>query len=172
MGKGRGLQAALQSQQHRLREKEKLSHAKQIAKDKLRRTGKIVAQSSSISDSSLQGRKKKVFSLRNPTIPFKPSDRILLIGEGNFSFTRALIEDPPTVLESLAPENITATALDTEEECYDKYPECPSIITFLRDRGVEVIFGVNATHLERHPLLKDRNWDRIVWNFPHAGSFL
>ena len=170
MGKGRGLEAALQSQQHRLKAKEKLSHAKQIAKDKLRRRGKPVAQSSLISETSLQG-KKKAFSSRNPTIPFNPLDRILLVGEGNFSFTRALIEHPPTV-ESLAPENITATAHDTEEECYDKYPECLAIITFLRDQGVEVIFGVDATNLERHPLLKGRNWDRIVWNFPHAGAFL
>jgi 25S rRNA (uracil2634-N3)-methyltransferase len=108
--------------------------------------------------------------LRNPIIPFKASDRILLIGEGNFSFARALIDHPPRDLDSLPPENITATAYDTEEECYNKYPECPSIVTFLRDRGVEVVFGVDATRLERHLALKGRYWDRIIWNFPHAGA--
>jgi len=170
MGKGRGLKAALQSQQNRLKTKERLSHAKQVADDKLRRRGKSSAQSSSrLSDRGLQG-KKTVISLRNAIIPFKSSDRILLIGEGNFSFARALIDHPPGDLGSLSPANITATAYDTEEGCYNKYPECPPIITLLRDQGVEVLFGVDATRAERHHALKGRNWDRIVWNFPHAGA--
>ena len=175
MGKGKGLKAALQSQLNRLKAKEKLSHAKQIAEDKLRRRGKPTAQSSShnipgssLSDRCLQGR-KRIGTTRNPIIPFNASDHILLIGEGDFSFARALIDRPPRELESLPPENITATAYDTEEECYTKYPECSSIVTLLRDQGVEVIFGVDATLLERHPKLKGRSWDRIVWNFPHAG---
>jgi 25S rRNA (uracil2634-N3)-methyltransferase len=176
-GKGKGLKAALQSQQNRLKAKEKLSHAKQVAEDKLRRRGKPVAQSSSrnipgpscLSDGVLPGKKPAV-PLRNPIIPFKASDRILLIGEGNFSFSRALIDHPPRDLDALPPENITATAYDTEEECYNKYPESSSIVTFLRDRGVEVVFGVDGTRLGRHLALKGRYWDRIVWNFPHAGA--
>jgi len=169
MGKGKGLKAALQSQQNRLKAKERLSHAKQVADDKLRRRGKPSTQSSRLSDRGMQGKKPTV-SLRNAIIPFKSPDRILLIGEGNFSFARALIDHPPGDLSSMSPTNITATAYDTEEECYNKYPECPSIITFLRDQGVEVVFGVDATRAERHHALKGRNWDRIVWNFPHAGA--
>ena len=168
MGKGKGLKSALQSQQNRLKAKEKLSHAKQLTENKLRRRRNPIAQSSSRDISSLQGKK----TARNPTIPFKASDRILLIGEGNFSFARALIDHPPTELDSLPPENITATVYDTEEECYTKYPECPSTVAFLIDQGVEVLFGVDATRLERHHTLKGRSWDRIVWNFPHAGAFI
>ena len=165
MGKVKGLKAALQSQQNRLKAKERLSHANQVAEDKLRRRGKPTTRSSSD-----RGGKKPAVPLRNLIIPFKPSDRILLIGEGDFSFARALIDHPPTELDSLPPANITATAYDTEEECYNKYPECLSIVAFLRDQGVEVVFGVDATRLERHRVLKGRNWDRIVWNFPHAGA--
>jgi len=34
----------------------------------------------------------------------------------------------------------------------------------------EVLFGIDATKLQKHPVLKGRRWDRIVWNFPHAGK--
>jgi 25S rRNA (uracil2634-N3)-methyltransferase len=173
MGKGKSLKGALQSQQNRLKAKEKLSHAKQVAEDKLRRLGRG-KQSSSRNvhgSSSLSERcQPTVGLLRNPTIPFKATDRILLVGEGNFSFARALIDHPPRELDSFPHENVTATAYDTKEECYNKYPESPSIVAFLRDQGVEVIFGVDATRLEKHRVLKGRKWDRIVWNFPHAGA--
>ncbi|KAJ7269349.1 hypothetical protein B0H12DRAFT_33722 [Mycena haematopus] len=88
---------------------------------------------------------------------------------GNFSFAHALIKDAPDELEHLPAKNITATAYDTEEECYDKYPEAVEIVQELRAAGVEVFFGVDATQLGRVATFKGKKWDRIVWNFPHAG---
>ncbi|OCB87100.1 hypothetical protein A7U60_g5835 [Sanghuangporus baumii] len=102
------------------------------------------------------------------TVPFRPTDTILLIGEGNFSFARALLSH--SSLQYLPPNNVTATSYDSEETCYNKYPDARQIVEDLRRRGVEVLFSVDATALERCKPLKRRRWDRVVWNFPHAGK--
>lgn len=107
---------------------------------------------------------------RRSTIPFKASDRILLIGEGNFSFALALLQHPPAPLDHLLPANITATALDTEKECNAKYPDAEENVRVLREKGAQVLFGVDATKLEKTSALKGKVFDRIVWNFPHAGE--
>ena len=108
---------------------------------------------------------------RRSTIPFKSTDKILLIGEGNFSFSVALLQHPPLPLEHLPPANITATTYDTEDECYIKYSEAQQYVRVLRENGAHVLFGVDATKLEKTPSLKGRTFDRIVWNFPHAGEY-
>ncbi|KAE9407786.1 hypothetical protein BT96DRAFT_986421 [Gymnopus androsaceus JB14] len=95
-------------------------------------------------------------STRRPTIPFQPTDTILLIGEGDFSFARALARPSASRTElahlaHLPPKNITATAYDSEESCYSKYPDAEEI-------------------LERVSKFKGRKWSKIVWNFPHAGK--
>jgi|SRR5882762_4201115 len=153
-GKKSSLKSTLQSQQSRLKNKQKAEHAAQVAE---------------------QNKKKNPQSKgKGPpprsTIPFKPTDRILLIGEGNFSFARALTLNAPASLENLPPSNITATAYDAEEDCYMKYPEAQVIVQGLREKGVEVLFNVDATKLEKVSALKGRKWDRIMWNFPHAGK--
>ncbi|KDR85524.1 hypothetical protein GALMADRAFT_52068 [Galerina marginata CBS 339.88] len=168
MGKaGKNLKVALHSQQSRLKAKEKLSHATQVAEQKLTRSkGK-----QPLRPNNSKGKQKLISDpSRRPTIPFAASHKILLVGEGNFSFARSLIQDAPDALQSLPSSNITATAYDTEEQCYSKYPEAEGIVSFLRCKDVEVHFGVDGTRLEKHSKLKGRRWDRIVWNFPHAGK--
>jgi 25S rRNA (uracil2634-N3)-methyltransferase len=162
---GKGLKAALKSQQSRLKEKEKAQKAAKAAELKGRR-------STTIAPSAKFKAKEKAPTNQKPTIPFSSTDAILLIGEGNFSFARALAFHPPSGsgLEHLPPRNITATAYDSEEECYAKYPEAKDIVESLRERGVEVLFNVDATKLEKTPGFKRRKWDRVVWNFPHAGE--
>jgi len=155
-GKKSSLKSTLQSQQSRLKKKQKAEHAAQIAE---------------------QNRKKNPHSKGKgkappprSTIPFNPTDRILLIGEGNFSFARALTLDMPASLKGLPPGNVTATAYDAEHDCYVKYPDAQSTVQVLREKGVEVLFNVDATKLEKVSALKGRKWDRIVWNYPHAGE--
>ncbi|KAJ6623047.1 hypothetical protein B0H10DRAFT_2162570 [Mycena sp. CBHHK59/15] len=166
MGKSRKpLKAALQSQQSRLKLKQKASQAAQTAELKAKKNATGPKGKSS------KGKgKEAALPPRRPTIPFCATDRILLIGEGNFSFARALIKDAPAELEHLSPNNITATAYDTEHECYEKYPEAEDIVEELRAAGVEVLFAVDATQLSKVAALKGKKWDRIVWNFPHAGK--
>lgn len=154
----KSLKAALQSQQSRLKLKQKALHAAQVAEQK----GKAKFQSKS------KGKGKA--TAVQPTVPFVSTDKILLIGEGNFSFARALLFDPPSELEHLPSGNVTATAHDSEDECYAKYPDAREIVELLRGSGVEILFGIDARQLEKVSALKGRRWDRIVWNFPHAGE--
>ncbi|KAG6855860.1 hypothetical protein H0H87_009977 [Tephrocybe sp. NHM501043] len=182
MGKGgKNLKAALQSQQSRLKAKQKLSHAAQVAEQRSQKNAKQQYTKGGAGASSTPGPTNNSNSKgkakatpapppRRTTIPFRPTDTILLIGEGNFSFARALVCDPPPGLQDLPPRNLTATAYDREDECYEKYADSREIVAGLRQRGVQVLFGVDATRLERTAPLKARRWDRVVWNFPHAGK--
>ncbi|KAH9920219.1 uncharacterized protein BXZ73DRAFT_52225 [Epithele typhae] len=163
MGKGSkkgSLKAALSSQQSRLKKKQEAAQAIQRA-ERLKAAG---------SQAKGKGKATAVPSHTRPAIPFKPTDRILLIGEGNFSFARALVCSPPESLAFLPATNVTATAYDTEEECRTKYPESEEIIKTLREKGVHVLFSVDATKLEKCHALKDRKYNKVVWNFPHAGK--
>lgn len=157
-GKKSSLKAALSSQQSRLKKKEEATHAARLA-DRSK-------------DSKSKDKGKARVAPRRSTIPFNSTDRILLIGEGNFSFTRALVSHPPAPLEFLPAQNVTASAYDTEEECYSKYPDAEEIVKSLRMKGADILFGVDATKLEKCTTLKGRKWDKIVWNFPHAGEMV
>ncbi|KAF9225326.1 hypothetical protein BS17DRAFT_778443 [Gyrodon lividus] len=153
-GKKTSLKATLQLQQSRLKAKQKAAHSAEVAEQKRKS----------------QNTGKGKGSTRQPTIPFRPTDRILLIGEGNFSFARALLVDPPSTLEHLPPTNVTATSYDSEEECFSKYPDAKEMVDTIKQRGAEVLFGIDATKLQKYSVLKGRRWDRIAWNFPHAGK--
>jgi len=151
------LKAALSSAQSRLKKKKQAEDAATLAFNKRAKGagGKHMA---------------KTRVPRQSTIPFKALDNILLIGEGNFSFAIALLQHPPTLLEYLPPANIVATTYDTEEECYTKYPDAEQNVHVLREKGALVLFSVDATRVEKTSALKGRAFDRIVWNFPHAGE--
>lgn len=159
-GNKSSLKAALLSHQARVDKKEKAAKAAKAA-DHKDKNGPTKPKSKG---------KGKAAQERQATIPFSPSDTILLIGEGNFSFAHALVASPPPGLEFLPPGNVTATGYDSEEDCYEKYPECREIVAILRQKGVEVLFSVDAMKLEKCAALKGRKFDRIVWNFPHAGK--
>ncbi|KAJ1302433.1 hypothetical protein OPQ81_002751 [Rhizoctonia solani] len=113
-------------------------------------------------------KRKLTENSRKFTIPFSPTDRILLIGEGNFSFARSLLDHPS--IPSLPPANITATAYDSESDCFSKYPDAEAHVSALRSAGATVLFGVDARHLEKtFPPKTSKKWDKVVWNFPHVG---
>ena len=156
MGKKGTLKSALSSQQTRLKKKQDAVQAAQVAEAKGKKP------------SAAKGKGKATPA--PITIPFLPTDRILLIGEGNFSFTKALICDPPSSLQYLPSSSVVATAYDTEEQCYEKYPEARVIVEELRTKGAVVVFGVDATKLETNSSLRNRKFDKIMWNFPHAGQ--
>jgi len=150
-GKKSSLKSTLQSQQSRLKNKQKAEHAAHVV------------------ERNKNSKSKGKAPPPQSTIPFSATDKILLIGEGNFSFARALTLNAPASLKNLPPSSVTATAYDTEEECYSKYPDAQVTVQGLRETGVEVLFRIDATKLEKAAALKGRKWDRIVWNFPHAG---
>lgn len=156
-GKKSSLKATLQSQQSRLLKKQKAAQKALAVEQKQKEKIKGSTQTKS------KGKEKA--GPPQITIPFRPTDRILLIGEGNFSFARALVSELP----DLPASNVTATAYDSQEECFAKYADAEEVVEELKGKGVEVLFGVDASKLEKVGALKRRRWDRIVWNFPHAG---
>ncbi|KAF4234089.1 hypothetical protein CNMCM8980_000586 [Aspergillus fumigatiaffinis] len=60
--------------------------------------------------------KKNPAQHRRPIVPFGRRDRILLVGEGDFSFARSLAVQHRC-------RNILATCYDSEEMLYSKYPQ-------------------------------------------------
>lgn len=81
--------------------------------------------------------------------PFARDDTILVVGEANFSFTLSLLLPP----RSHPPYQILATAYDTEEECFSKYPDARENVEKIRriaGRDDIVVFGVDAGQLEKY----------------------
>ena len=105
---------------------------------------------------------------RKPT--FTKNDRVLLIGEGNFSFARALAEH----YMPSNPGNIVATCFDSEQVLYEKYTdEAKTNVEKLKELGVAVLFEVDGTQLKKHKNISKNRYTKIIFNFPHAGnSFL
>ncbi|KAK2464736.1 hypothetical protein APHAL10511_003154 [Amanita phalloides] len=174
MGKmGKSLKSTLQAQQSRLQKQKKALQVAQAAEQKAKQkyNGKGKGK----------GKAKAATSpAKRQTIPFRPIDKVLLIGEGNFSFTRALVRlyddeaaggsGGSSTAVFMPPTNITATAYDSEEDCYAKYPDAKEIVEQVTKSGVQVLFGADATKLHKLHALKGKKWDKIIWNFPHTGE--
>ncbi|KAH8830205.1 hypothetical protein DL96DRAFT_1461048 [Flagelloscypha sp. PMI_526] len=167
MGKtAKKLKSALQSTQSRLHNKSQTK-----AKDAARATV-AKAKAKSYSRPKVNKGKGKERPMDDHFIfPFLPGDAILLIGEGNFSFARALVAYIEEHWQSDQAQSwrICATSYDPEEDCFSKYSDAESIVAQLRaTENVEVRFCVDATKLQS--TFKERKWDRVAWNFPHTGS--
>jgi 25S rRNA (uracil2634-N3)-methyltransferase len=94
------------------------------------------------------------------------NDRILLVGEGNFSFARSLVEN---VVHG--GDNIIATCYDNEDVLYKKYEgEAKENIQVIKELGGTVLFEVDATQLDKCKAIKNAKFSKIIFNFPHAGN--
>ncbi|KAF1351661.1 hypothetical protein EJ07DRAFT_136780 [Lizonia empirigonia] len=112
-------------------------------------------------------------------IPFGAYDHILLVGEGDFSFTKSLVEEHGCA-------NITATSLDSEASVLEKYPSFEHTRTALTSLTppVPLHHAIDATKLSSYKALRcarssssspsdDGNasgWDTIAFLFPHVGG--
>ncbi|KAI8953971.1 hypothetical protein F4801DRAFT_68291 [Xylaria longipes] len=114
-----------------------------------------------------------------PTIPFTPEDKILLVGDGDLSFAASLVEHHYCV-------DVTATVFEkNREELLEKYPHAEDNIAKIEaEEGCRVLFSVDATKmvpftnkLGRSKTSGSENasgaagvMDRIIFNFPHVGG--
>ncbi|KAM6400361.1 ferredoxin-fold anticodon-binding domain-containing protein 1 [Rhynochetos jubatus] len=89
-----------------------------------------------------------------------PVRRVLLLGEGNFSFAASVCE--------VAGTHVVATCYESEEEASGRGRAAESIRR-LRERGAEVVFAVDCTKLKDYFLPEKRQFDCIYFNFPHCG---
>ncbi|KAI8634850.1 hypothetical protein F5Y19DRAFT_127583 [Xylariaceae sp. FL1651] len=132
-----------------------------------------------------------------PTIPFSPEDKILLVGEGDLSFAASLVEHHYCA-------DVTATVFEkSREELVEKYPQAADNIAKIEaEDGCRVLFGVDATKMapfaNNHykPMRSSKKkqgsedgssrftttttttatmsaqgvMDRVIFNFPHVGG--
>ena len=110
-------------------------------------------------------------------VPFGAYDHILLVGEGDFTFTKSLVEEHGCA-------NVTATSFDTEAEVLEKYPTFAGTRDALTSLTppVPLHHGIDATKLSSHKQLRcsredDEDdeepvsgWDTIAFMFPHVGG--
>lgn len=90
-------------------------------------------------------------------------ERILLVGEGNFSFAHALCRN----LDSGA--GVYATCLDTEAQLSKKYADVANYRKLIEATDGTVLTGVDASRLHKVKEFKGA-FRKIVFNFPHLGS--
>ncbi|KAL6513959.1 hypothetical protein OROHE_019415 [Orobanche hederae] len=91
--------------------------------------------------------------------------RILLVGEGDFSFSTCLAR-----AFGLAP-NIVATSLNSEDFLVKNYENALPNIVELGIRKCKVMHEIDATVMANHEFLGGIKFDRIIFNFPFAGFF-
>ncbi|KAI8921962.1 hypothetical protein DFJ77DRAFT_425625, partial [Powellomyces hirtus] len=100
---------------------------------------------------------------------YSKSQRILLIGEGDFTFARALAGGIGSG------SNIVATSYDSLKDAVAKYPIVPATLKELVATGASILHNVDATRLSTNKPVganvhSHGKFDRIVFQFPHKGG--
>jgi len=91
-------------------------------------------------------------------------ERILLVGEGNFSFAKALCEHVGDGSE------VFSTAFDSEATLASKYPDVADIRKEIETKYKSTtLVGVDATKLHKIEEFQGA-FKKIVFNFPHIGG--
>ncbi|CAK8994442.1 unnamed protein product [Durusdinium trenchii] len=99
------------------------------------------------------GRLRAVFGLE------REGTRVLLLGEGNLSFAWAI--------SKLKLSCVIASTFETEDEHRERFQGSQARTQMLRDAGVQVIFGVDATDLSTLPEeVKEKPFERVIFQFP------
>lgn len=96
------------------------------------------------------------------TLGYTPGMAILTIGDGDFTYSLAIAR----ILHKQA-TSVIATSYESKESLVKVYPGIKKTIADLEALGVTIGFKVDATRIkETLPSIKDKQFDRIVWNFP------
>ena len=95
------------------------------------------------------------------TVKLKESKRILLLGEGNLSFASFLASND---------YDIIPTVYDTKEQLLDKYSDAEMHLKTLQDKYMECLFSIDSTTLHKYKSIYSKEFDCIVFNFPHVGK--
>ncbi|KAI9115525.1 hypothetical protein K1719_013194 [Acacia pycnantha] len=94
---------------------------------------------------------------------YSSKHKILLVGEGDFSFSLCLAKAFGSA------SNMVATSLDSKGTLTRKYSRALDNLNELENLGCTILHKVDARTMSKHAFLKDKLFDRIVFNFPHAG---
>ncbi|KAK4439660.1 hypothetical protein Salat_0300900 [Sesamum alatum] len=96
---------------------------------------------------------------------YSSGHRILLVGEGDFSFSTCLASAFGWA------SNMVATSLDSQAFLLKHYENALSNIVELSIRKCKVMHDIDATKMANHELLGGLKFDIIIFNFPFAGFF-
>ncbi|KAK7381212.1 hypothetical protein VNO78_33743 [Psophocarpus tetragonolobus] len=94
---------------------------------------------------------------------YRSSHQILLVGEGDFSFSLCLARAFGTA------KNMVATSLDSRESLMMKYGDALRNLTELESLGCTILHEVDVHTMAQHYFLCTMKFDRVIFNFPHAG---
>ncbi|ELQ43307.1 hypothetical protein OOU_Y34scaffold00162g76 [Pyricularia oryzae Y34] len=112
---------------------------------------------------------------QSPVIPFSPDESILLVGEGDLSFARSLVEHHGCT-------NLTATVLEKDlAELVEKYPHVAENVEAVESSSGRNTVEEDGEKREQQQKQKQRPpnkrkaggpalKDRILFNFPHVGG--
>lgn len=168
--KAKGLRAALLNQKAQESRNKLIRKRQQNAVNTKKQDSKKVIQ-----------RKEAQKAKEAEFIPIDKEQTLLLVGEGDFSFARSIVEQG-----YIEPENLIATSYDASTtELKLKYPNSfEENYKYLIAAGVKVFFHIDATNLIRtFKLSKHTPWKKvlgpqwahkylqnIMFNFPHTGK--
>ncbi|KAL8264444.1 hypothetical protein R6Q59_022574, partial [Mikania micrantha] len=96
---------------------------------------------------------------------YKSSQKILLVGEGDFSFSACLAQAFRTA------ENIVATSYLKRKSLLKKHWTSKPHLEELESLGCKLLYKVDVYKMHTHPNLKNKKFDIIIYNFPHAGHY-
>ncbi|BBG99862.1 hypothetical protein with DUF2431 [Prunus dulcis] len=94
---------------------------------------------------------------------YSSSHKILLVGEGDFSFSACLAR------AFRSATNMVATTLESEDTLLKEHWSSEAHVDELQRRGCKVLHEVDVYDMDQHPTLMFMKFDMIVFNFPHAG---
>ena len=91
------------------------------------------------------------------------SENVLIVGDGNFSFTLCLAS-----ALSYTSVKIVATSLDSRSDLANNDFAVENIAKLSEYENVEMFHEVDATNISK--TFGSRVFDRIIFNFPHLGG--
>ncbi|KAD4179041.1 hypothetical protein E3N88_27632 [Mikania micrantha] len=97
---------------------------------------------------------------------YNSSQKILLVGEGDFSFSACLARAFRTA------ENIVATSYIKKELLVRDHWTCIPHLLELERLGCLLLYEIDVYKMHTHHILKNMKFDIIIYNFPHAGHFV
>ncbi|XP_071843225.1 ferredoxin-fold anticodon-binding domain-containing protein 1-like isoform X3 [Apostichopus japonicus] len=94
----------------------------------------------------------------------KQYDHLLLVGEGNFSFSHMLQQKLQRVTR------MVTTCYEDQDLNLKKYGGTLQNVMDLERAGATVMYGVDATKLHQHLQLATKEFDCMIFQFPHIGG--
>ncbi|KAJ9561041.1 hypothetical protein OSB04_006201 [Centaurea solstitialis] len=94
---------------------------------------------------------------------YSSNQQILLVGEGDLSFSLSL------ATSFQFDENMVPTTIDSYDDVIVKHKKAQGNLELLKQLGAQVFHGFDATAMAVNFSLCRRMYDRIIFNFPHAG---